>query len=444
MKLSDKGLAEQIGQEKMIRYTPGIGFYIWTGTRWRRDYEDGLMAAGLIGDWLHDNGHLANLRPIRQLRDVMRDRECLRVPAELWDTNPELFGWSDGIYDLRTGQNLGFDHRWMVTMHSPYRPERPDLTVDGSVCAPRYWRHLQELCDCDQDLVKLLCSRAGYWLTGYTSLQDLVVLEGEGGRGKSVWTNIIAEVMGPDYAGAAPRGLITKSEHSYANDDYAIADIRGRRLLVQSETDRNTQLNEELIKSLTGGDELRGRAAYAREHASYRPQAKCLLLTNYPLRLRSLGKDMERRLTVLRLTYKGDPPPTELDLFRRIVSEEGNQVAAILMHWAQRWLTGSAEHREWLPDRVLQARRDTMAESDTVRQWMDDRLLRTRMSSSGEQRSIPAAAAVADYRRWAEDNGYRPMSAGSLKRELERLGVHQVRRETGHVYVNVCFQESEV
>ena len=407
MKQEEIELAIDIGLSHGIRYTPGTGFVTWTGTRWQHDQEDGLTTAWLIGQALLSLKMPASLHNITTLRRCCQIAAPLQVPAEEWDANPDLFGWANGIWNLRTMENLGFDPNLKVTRYSPYQPEEGRIS--------QYLAHVLELCGDDDSLAGLLRDRAGYWLTGHTSLQELVVLESEGGRGKSTWARIIAGVMGQEYAGPAPAGLITREE-GYLNRDYAVAGIIGKRLLYQDEMERGTQLNEAVLKALTGEGTLKGRAAYAREHIEVKPGARCLLLTNHPVRFTGLGRDMQRRLTYVKPHYSGDPGLPDLGRTERILREEGNALAYHLTLQAHIWLKSTPEARQRLPKAVLEARDGLFYDNDTARQWLEER------TEEGDK--MASAEALQSFRWWCDAAGLKPFGAVEFKRAMERLGLH--------------------
>lgn len=270
------------------------------------------------------------------------------------------------------------------------------------------------------DLLGLLRDRVGYWLTGYTSLQELTVIEGEGGRGKSTWLRIVAGVMGQEYAGPSPRGLIAKDDGP-VNNDYAIAGILGKRLLYQDEMERGTQLNEAVLKALTGQGTLKGRAPYAREHVEVTPQARCCLLTNHPIRFTGLGRDMQRRLTYIKPIYHQDPCPADLGRTERILTEEGNALAYHFTLQAHIWLRSTPEQQQRLPQAVNDARDALFLDNDVARQWVEEN------TEKGMDYQMISGEAYRHFRLWCEVNGFKPFGAVEFKRAMERLGLHHVK-----------------
>ena len=410
MKISDVTLSESIGLEEGIRYSPGVGFVVWTGQRWQWDHEDGLIAGSKISAWLDNHGMTASFDTVRRIRFAAKCADAIRVPHQEWDANPDLFGWGNGVWNLRTMENLGFDPSLKVTRHSTFSPE------EGSLI--QYATHIDELCGGGRDWFAMLRDLAGYLMTGHTFLQRFYVIESEGGRGKSTWAQIIMRILGEDHAQIAPAGLITKEE-GYLNRDYATADVHGKRVLFQDEMDRGTLLNEKLVKSVASGLPLKGRHPGGTPF-QFTSVAKLVLLTNHPVRFTSLGKDMERRLVLIRPSYSGEFPAPDLGRAERILGEEGNAIAYHLTLQAHCFLAASRDRQRYLPQCAIEAREDIFRENDRERRWLEERTEKC----SGY---LQVSDAFCDYRSWCDGNGCKPLGQIAFTKELKRLGSDHFR-----------------
>ena len=79
----------------------------------------------------------------------------------------------------------------------------------------------------------------------------------EGRNGKSVLVNVFQGLLGPDYATAAVPGLLRlKRGETHPTE---LADLFGRRFVTAIETGEGEQLNDALVKQLTGGDMVKAR-----------------------------------------------------------------------------------------------------------------------------------------------------------------------------------------
>ena len=147
---------------------------------------------------------------------------------------------------------------------------------------------------------------AGLSLTGSTREHILFVLHGSGRNGKTTFLKTIQLLLGT-YASTAPPSLLMVAK----NDQHPaqIADLFGRRFVAASETERGGRLNEGLVKSLTGGDQIKARRM--RENFwEFRPTHKLWLATNHKPRIAGTDVAIWSRLKLIPFHaqfLEGDP-----------------------------------------------------------------------------------------------------------------------------------------
>src|SRR5207237_8246777 len=106
------------------------------------------------------------------------------------------------------------------------------------------------------DLIGYLQRVAGLFLTGDIRVQELFILFGGGANGKSVFLDTLLYILGA-YAAPAPDSLLTVRSHDEHPTE--IANLKGRRLVVASETEDGARLKAQMAKKLTGDEFLTGR-----------------------------------------------------------------------------------------------------------------------------------------------------------------------------------------
>jgi putative DNA primase/helicase len=167
-----------------------------------------------------------------------------------FDTDPMSVCCENGAIDLKTGCLFQPSRQqWLSkSVNLPYRPEAE---------CPRWIRFLDEIFNGDGDLVSFVRKAVGYSLTGLTTEQVLFFLYGTGANGKSVFLNLIGDLLG-DYAETTPAS--TWKDNPYhdgiPND---IARMVGARLVKSIEMKEGSRLNEERVKAMTGGDRVTAR-----------------------------------------------------------------------------------------------------------------------------------------------------------------------------------------
>ncbi len=106
----------------------------------------------------------------------------------------------------------------------------------------------------------------------------------------------MAKVLG-DYKGTVPTSLITQSRPSIGNTSSEIAQLRGVRYAVMQEPSKGDRINEGIMKEITGGDPIQGRALY-KDTVTFVPQFKLVVCTNALFEIRSNDDGTWRRIRI--------------------------------------------------------------------------------------------------------------------------------------------------
>ena len=102
---------------------------------------------------------------------------------------------------------------------------------------------------------------AGYCLTGRTDEQVFFFLHGSGANGKTVFLEVLADVLG-SYARTAPLDTFMATRGDRQPID--LAGLDGARMVVATETEAGRPWAEARIKAITGGDRIAVRRLYGR------------------------------------------------------------------------------------------------------------------------------------------------------------------------------------
>ena len=257
-------------------HTPGRGWLVYDGKRWRRDdllqvTELAKETARLIADEAQhldqDAARAARSKFSAQSLakgslDRMLDlaKSLLAVEDNRLDADPWLFNVENGTIDLRTGRREKHDPRDLLTKIAPVRANR-------SAKCPLFKKFLKRITGDDAGLRAFIQKAAGYSLTGATTEQVLFFVHGKSGNnGKSTLVNLIRDMLG-DYGCHTPTETLLTKQY----DNNIPADLA--RLARRPHGHRHRgQLQPPPRRSQDQGDDRR-RAHYRPVHA-----AKFLLL----------------------------------------------------------------------------------------------------------------------------------------------------------------------
>lgn len=340
-------------------------------------------------------------------------KEARAIPAfhatpDQFDRNPHLLAVANGVVDLRDGSLHEHRPENMIT-------QRANVAYDPNARAPRWEAFLEETHELGE-VRDFLRRVVGYTLSGDLGEQLLFIHHGSGANGKSVFLSVLGKVLG-SYGQVVPRStLITKTGEAIPTD---VARMVGKRFLQTSETAAGRHLDEEVVKSITGGDTQVARHLYGREF-EFDPQGTIHYVTNHLPRV-SDAASIWRRLVLIGWNRVIPEEDRDHGLAERIAEEEGAGVLA----WA---VSGAVQWYETRPLKVplvcLMARDAYREDSDEFGEFLSEEVV----SAPGEWTSTLHLYEA--YEDWATKRGFRGWSMKAFSLSMKERGYADERRRT--------------
>jgi P4 family phage/plasmid primase-like protien len=182
---------------------------------------------------------------IRAVMDRVRSEPGEAVPANVFDTDPYLFGTPTGVLDLRTGKTLPAEPGHMVSMFSraSYDPDYKAGDLGKQWLAGLRW-------SLDPATVRWLQVYLGAAMLGYPSIKGFLYLQGVGNAGKTTLSAVVKATLG-DYAAKAKSDVVANTLGRH-HDAFAMKQVLGKRLVLVDELTGRQELDEGFIKAFTG------------------------------------------------------------------------------------------------------------------------------------------------------------------------------------------------
>lgn len=133
-------------------------------------------------------------------------------------------------------------------------------------------------------------------LIGTTENQTFNIYTGSGRNGKSRLVDLMSKCLG-DYKGTVPITLITQNRNSIGSTSSEIVQLMGTRYAVMQEPSKGDKINEGIMKEITGGDPIQGRALF-KDTITFIPQFKLVVCTNTLFDIKSNDDGTWRRIRV--------------------------------------------------------------------------------------------------------------------------------------------------
>lgn len=347
----------------------------------------------------------------------------MRISATELNTDPMLAGLDGArsVLDLRTGH---------------VRPARPaDLItkslgvaavgrVDGS---SRWLSFVSEIFCGDRHLADWMQRWCGYCLTGSTREEIMVFAYGMGRNGKGTFFESVARVLG-EYVATVPSSTFDAT-HGGGGEGATpqLAKLQGARMVLSSETNADTPVNESLIKSMTGGDAITARPMYANPLTFY-PQFKINVQGNHKPMIRGMDVGVWSRIKLVPFLRIFSDEERDRSLKARF-KDEAEHILAWMLEGCLRWQQMGLSD---IPVAISSATAEYKDEMDIMGEWVRERCIESSDVSS------MASVLYASYRDWAEKNGHKyPMTAQSFGRRLSDRGLHRQRIASGSLWKGI-------
>jgi putative DNA primase/helicase len=405
--------ARRFGAKAM--HTPGRGWLVYDGKRWRPDdlfqvNELAKKTARLIADEAQhldgDSARVARSKFATQSLakgslDRMLDlaKSLLAVEDDRLDADPWLFNVVNGTIDLRTGRREKHDPRDLLTKIAPVRANR------RAKC-PLFKKFLKRITGDDAALRVFIQKAVGYSLTGVTTEQVFFFVYGKSGNnGKSTLVNLIRDMLG-DYGWHTPiETLLTKQYDNNIPADLAC--LAGARMVTAIEANFNRHLDEAKIKAMTGGEPITAR--FMRQNFfSFQPEFKLWFVANDRPRVRGTDDAFWRRVCVILLNIKIPSSERDRDLPNKL-RVEWPGILAWAIRGCRKW------QREGLaqPATVRSATKGWQKEMDHLKKFVAEELI------IAPGLKILSSQMYDRYKKWCSSHGEEALTVQNFKAKLQ-------------------------
>ncbi len=418
---SEDGIAQLFAEEnaEAFRYVREWSAWLkWNGAVWKRDARDSVIEAirrrcrklALDEPDQRRAERLMSLQKIKAIEQLARSDSRLAVDAELWDCDPWVINARDGVVCLRSGKQ---------TPHDPARYMMKQSSASPQGACPRWHEFLRIITDGDEALAGYLQRIAGYCLTGSVSEQVFFYLWGKGANGKSVFTRVLAEILG-SYATVAVPGMLTASHRDRHPTE--IAKLRGARLVTAPEMEKGAELAINKLKLVTGGDRLTARKMH-QDFVEFEPTFKLVLVGNALPKLADVDEAIRRRLRII--PFSATIPPTQRDprLVEALLAE-ADGILAWAVEGCLAWQQGGLR----TPSIVDHLTASHLEAADPIASFIQE------CCELGSSYSCGSGELYAAWQAWAARGDKEPLTQNAFSRDIVSRGFPPRRRATSRKF----------
>jgi len=369
-------------------------------------------------EWVKKSANIQRLRAMIECSHHLLQLEQWRL-----DSDPMLLNFDGVTVDLSNGTSK-------PNNPSDFCTKIASAKYDPDAGCPQFSEFLKQITGGSDELIKYLQRAAGYSLTASNKEQCFFIAHGSGANGKSVFLNLIREMLG-SYGDTVPmKTLMALDRTSGIPND--VARLDGARIVTASEGERHQKLATSFIKQITGGDPVMARFMY-KEFFYFIPVFKLWMATNHKPDIPADDPAMWRRVHLIPFNVTIPKEDQDKDLPEKL----RNEMSGVL-NWA---IEGAVEwNKNGLnpPEIILSATDDYHAQMDTFARFCKEVIVKR------EGTSVPKKDVFNAYQNWQFEEGGENLSMTDFRERMVNAGFEEDRTKVARVWKNIELQEGSL
>jgi putative DNA primase/helicase len=337
-------------------------------------------------------------------------------PVEL-DLDPDLLNCANGTLELKTGRLREHRREDFIT-----KLVRHDYRA-GAKC-PIFLAFLKRITTNHPGLMAYLQRAFGYSLTGHTIEKVVFLLHGRGDNGKSTLLAAFLKILGEYGVLLQIDTLMVRQESNNTQAD--LADLRGARFVMTSETEEGQRLAEGKLKRITQG---MGRIKATRKYENpveFPESHKLWIDANHLPIVRGTDNAIWNRLHPVPFDTTIPKAEQDKELPAKLAAE-GEGVLAWAVAGAVQWYSDGLGK----PSDVERAGDAWRTHSDRMGRFIAECCI------TGDFAQAKARALYSAYRAWGEQAGERTLAETDFSNALVERGFGKKHTKTGVVYSGI-------
>ena len=279
-------------------------------------------------------------------------------------------------------------------------------------------------------------------LIGANLNQTFNIYRGSGSNGKSILTDLMSQCFG-ELKGTVPITLVSEKRNNIGGTSSEIMQLKGIRYAVMQEPSKDCKINEGVMKELTGGDPLQGRALYS-DSEVFIPQFKLVVCTNSLFEIKSNDDGTWRRIRICDFMSKFVDNDEQHKDNTPYVFPKDKHLKEKLPRWAPVFMSILVD-RAFKTGGIVADSEVVLAASNKYRQSQDhisafvsEKIIQTNNNND----KIKKAELTQEFKRWFEqEQGNRKAPKGSEVIEYVNEKFSPCRNNVWHG-IKIIYQES--
>lgn len=323
-----------------------------------------------------------------------------------------LINLGNGIYNLETEKLEPHSNKYYFLYKIP-------VNYSPNAKCPKIMNYFNSTLK--SEYVKLSQEIFGYCLYSDYPIHGIIYLFGKGGNGKSVYTNLLANMLGND-------NVASKEINNLMNNRFASSCLYGKLANICGELSAGVLKNTDMIKRLSAGDsisaEFKGKDAF-----DFYNRAKVLTACNeIPVCEDTSDGWIERQYIIPFLKKFRRTKEDDIHLKTKLIGNKGEMEGLLL--WALEGLKRLLETNQFSYDYDMEAR--YLMYQQNSKYFLERYYVKGNFDDFAEVQDIRE-----EYTEWCKENDVPEDSDTSLARKLTKEGyvLDRVQKETEWIWV---------
>lgn len=348
-------------------------------------------------------------------------KPLLMINQKQLDGNEFLLNTPTCTIDLKTLDRLEHNYADFITKQT---------NVDMADAGEEIWNTALDTFFCgDRELIDYVQQIVGLSAIGKVYTEALIIAYGEGKNGKSTFWNTISKALGT-YSGNMSSDVLTTGKSRNIKPE--MAELKGKRLVIASETEDGQRLSSASIKQLCSTDEIYAEKKY-KDPFSFTPSHTLVLYTNHLPKVGEIDKGTWRRLIVIPFDAKISTNDDIKNYADYLFENAGGAILKWIVEGSKKII--DAGFKLNAPERVKTAVDEYMEQNNWIKHFVDEccELDEFYTEKSGEL--------YQEYRNFCSRTGdyIRPIS--SFSNALQSSGFIKKRKNTGVIFFGLRLKQ---
>jgi len=406
-------------------------WYQWNGTQYipdKKGFAVGRLMAACTDDMLEEGKNNEALlkwakasRSERRLTAAVKlARQVPGVTLSATQMNPHrhLLNLANGVLDLQDGILRPHDKSYLMTrtFAASYNPQATcpefDAFMEAALPDPAMRSYVQRA--------------LGYSMLGDADQRSVFLIHGPSGTGKSTLMETMRNVFG-EYGATAPASTFKASDRSTAPSPDVHA-LRGKRFVTTSETSAGALFDEDLLKRLSGRDQIQSRGLY-KDFIEWTPECALWLATNNPPKFTSDDDAIWRRAKLIPFLTVFTGEGERRDMARTVLALERDGILNWLLAGLRDYLANGLGE----PELVRELAAEQRSQSDPVARFVEEKVTDEILVMAPGQ-TIRTSELFAMYLEWSRQVGEKGVGSRRFFHRIQSNFPDLRHEKVGHVF----------